>query len=60
MWIAMLVVVAVVVVAWFWAVSRDKYLCPLCKHAMSEHTRLDTADPTRRRSFCKLCNQECQ
>jgi ribosomal protein S27AE len=60
MWIAMLAVVVIVVAVWFWAVSRDKYICPICGHSMSEHTRWNSEDLTRKRSFCKLCDKECQ
>lgn len=61
MWIVLLVLVVLAVAGWVWAVSRDKYLCPICRHSMSDHElKVITVDSTTgQRRYCNVCMVVC-
>lgn len=42
MWVALLIVGVLLAALLVWAITRDKLICPLCKHPMSRHVPINT------------------
>jgi hypothetical protein len=61
MWIALIAVIAVLLTYWQWSASRarDKFMCPVCGHSVSDHGRGGFGELFGSRSHCRKCDKEC-
>lgn len=59
MWVVLVVAVALLLGSFAWSVWRDRMLCPVCEHAMSDHEREVKKDGTTGRSHCRICVKDC-
>ncbi len=59
MWVLLIVAVVLVLASLWWTKRGNKFICPACGHAMSDHALRGVLGRLGRRSFCKLCNRDC-
>jgi hypothetical protein len=42
-----------------WSVWRDRMLCPVCEHAMTDHEREMRQNGSPGSCHCKVCDRDC-
>jgi hypothetical protein len=60
MWIVLIVTVIVLLSAFAWVVSRDKMICPVCSHPLSDHIPQVVDGVVLGAPYCKRCERECR
>lgn len=59
MWVVLVVAVVLLLGSFAWSVWRDRTLCPVCEHAMSDHDRAMRENGSPGGCHCKLCEKDC-
>ena len=60
MWILLLLLGVLLLLGLWWAIRRDKMVCPLCEHGMTDH-RLDSSVPEPIGTYyCLKCEKVCE
>jgi hypothetical protein len=60
MWVVLLVVGTLLILGQWAAIRRDKMVCPLCGHGISDHRLDSSATQPIGTYYCLICEKACE